>query len=126
MVTQDELAKLGNAVGVKWSRRDLRQAFKDMHVLVPPPKPEGGEDGARTGVDILGQMATNQKDGVTFEGFSQWYSRFQATRRREMRRVLRDLFQRADTEDTGILSKQEFIDLVSRWQTDIFFVLSCH
>lgn len=52
------------------------------------------------------------KDGVTFEGFAQWWSRYQSSKRRAFRRLVREMFMKADTDSSGILDREEFVSLV--------------
>ena len=107
LLEMSELSKLGRQLDLKWSNKQLKQAFKDMKVLVPPPK-----DGIHTGVDLNGRMATNEKDGVSFTGFAMWYARYQAGLRREMRRRVRELFTSVDRSTRGIIDEQEFTALI--------------
>ena len=51
-------------------------------------------------------------------GFAQWYARYQAGQRRDMRRTVKELFEGADVDGTGILDKSEFTALVLKVEQD--------
>eukprot|EP01052_Picozoa_sp_SAG31_P033117 SAG31_NODE_3704_length_3973_cov_2.604285_1_plen_397_part_00 len=101
----DEIQKLGQHLNLKVGSFQLKQAFKDMQLLEPPDRD----------ADRVDRPAA---DGVSFEGFAQWYSRFQAAQRREMRRTVKELFESFDKDGTGILDKQEFMALVMKVAQD--------
>lgn len=86
------MVRLFKALGLKWSTRRLRRAYDDMAPL-------------------------NQR-GASFHDFAQWWARQQAIARRDMRRTVKELFEGADDDNSGILDKEEFGGLVMRANKD--------
>eukprot|EP01043_Picozoa_sp_COSAG02_P010971 COSAG02_NODE_397_length_23124_cov_439.255635_13_plen_965_part_00 len=83
-----EVAALTERLGMKVGKRAVKRAFHEMNV-----------DG---------------KGGVTFVDFVKWWNTQQAIARRDMRRVIKELFEEADDDRSGILEKDEFARLVDR------------
>jgi|EP01047_Picozoa_sp_COSAG01_P002424 Ca2+-binding EF-hand superfamily protein len=85
-----EVIALLYGLGLDFGRRRMKSVYHDMCSVSP----------------IDGDL------GVSFEAFAQWWSRHQAIARRDMRRAIRELFQEADHDKSGILSQEEFKLLV--------------
>ena len=88
-----EVAELTRRLGMNVGKRAVKRAFHDMNV-----------DG---------------KGGVTFVDFVKWWNRQQAIARRDMRRVIKELFEAADRDRSGILEKSEFASLVNKANTNV-------
>eukprot|EP01043_Picozoa_sp_COSAG02_P079461 COSAG02_NODE_18397_length_941_cov_1.216152_2_plen_186_part_01 len=87
-----ELCTLGKALGLDWSKRRLRKAYDEMCQGTP----------------------FGNREGVTFEDFASWWARYEVMRRRDVGRVVKELFQNADVDGSGILDKEEFNILLKR------------
>jgi Ca2+-binding EF-hand superfamily protein len=87
-----ELCSLGKALGLEWSKRRLRKAYEEMCQSTP----------------------FGNREGVTFEDFAAWWARYEVMRRRDVGRVIKELFQNADVDGSGILDKEEFSGLLQR------------
>ena len=48
------------------------------------------------------------RKGLSFHLFAQWLARFQANQRREVRRTVKELFEKADSDRNGTLDREEF------------------
>ena len=89
-----EIGQLLNRLGIgKNSKRAQKRAFSDMN-----------HDG---------------KGGVNFIDFAKWWNTQQAIARRDMRRVIKELFEGADTDRSGVLEKAEFAELVEQANKNI-------
>ena len=88
-----EVAELTRRLGMNVGKRAVKRAFHDMNV-----------DG---------------KGGVTFVDFVKWWNRQQAIARRDMRRVIKELFEAADSDRSGILEKSEFASLVDKANSNV-------
>jgi Ca2+-binding EF-hand superfamily protein len=92
----EEVIELLNWLGLhSMSRRKMRQVYVEMR---PVTKGRG--------------------EGVNFQSFASWWSRHQAVARREMRRTVKELFQKADCDRSGILDQAEFAALVIAANSD--------
>lgn len=83
-----EVGELTRRLGMKVGKRAVKRAFQDMN--------------------------TDGKGGVTFQDFVKWWNTQQAIARRDMRRVIKELFEDADDDRSGILEKHEFAALVEQ------------
>ena len=54
------------------------------------------------------------RKGVSFPLFAQWLGRFQANQRRETRRLVKEIFEKADQSRNGSLDKKEFAFVVEK------------
>ena len=52
--------------------------------------------------------------GADFHQYSRWLSRFQAVKRREVRRLVKENFELYDKDNSGILDKREFAQVVEK------------
>ena len=90
MIEFSELCTLSKALGLDWGKRRLRKAYDEMCQGTP----------------------FGNKEGVTFEDFASWWARYEVMRRRDVGRVVKELFQNADVDGSGILDKEEFHGLL--------------
>eukprot|EP01043_Picozoa_sp_COSAG02_P010048 COSAG02_NODE_347_length_24085_cov_23.240724_12_plen_981_part_00 len=88
-----EVAALTARLGMRVGKRAVKRAFREMNV-----------DG---------------KGGVTFVDFVKWWNTQQAIARRDMRRVIKELFEEADDDRSGILEKGEFAKLVDNANSNL-------
>ena len=123
------LRQLMQVLEINLTRRELKQAFKEMQILVidnaTGPGPIDGESGHADVVNGRFDADASDsdkilvtRDGVSFAGFAQWYSRFQAGKRRDIRRTIVELFSKFDTRKLGIISKEGFLQLVNAVAAD--------
>ena len=85
-----EVGTLAKHLGLEWTAKQTKRSYVEMCENTP----YGG------------------KQGVSFEDFAVWWARYQAATRREMKRIIKDIFQRADADGSGILTKSEFQHVV--------------
>eukprot|EP01048_Picozoa_sp_COSAG05_P011647 COSAG05_NODE_1112_length_5856_cov_11.397082_2_plen_976_part_00 len=88
----NEVCDLGRRLGLNWSRRRLKRAYDEM--------------------------ASDTRVGASFKDFSEWWARQQVIARRDMRRTVKELFEGADVDKSGVLDKKEFAGLVHRANKD--------
>ena len=89
-----EVVALLTALGLDLTKREMKKVFREMTEMAP-----------------FAAMPEDRME-VDFMTFAKWWSRHQAIARRDMRRTVRELFQKFDTDDSGVLDKDEFFNLV--------------
>ena len=68
-----ELCILTKRIGLNWGKSRIRKAYEDMNVSTP----------------------FASREGVTFQDFATWWGRYEAQRRRDVGRIVKELFTHA-------------------------------
>ena len=112
VLEKDEVKRLGQRLGLQWTRRQLNKSYDEMCLAKPFSEISNPQQRTAT------PATKASSHGVDFRTFAQWWSRYQAVARRDMRRTVKELFQKADRDGTGILDRQEFEDLLQNVTAD--------
>ena len=86
----------------------------DMHEVGELTRRLGMSVGRRAQKRAFSEMNSDGHGGVTFQDFAKWWNTQQAIARRDMRRVIKELFESADDDHSGILEQHEFAALVDK------------
>lgn len=88
----NELRTLCKTLGLSTGRSGMLKAYREMCQSIP----------------------FGNREGVTFEDFASWWGRYEVMRRRDVGRVVQELFRSSDMDGSGILDKAEFARLLTR------------